>query len=81
MLARLSPSTLFGEIVLALLDPSTRTLGPVYLSQLEGAVMGAPLPLSQSLLVAWPQIVGMVAASILLFVGGYVVFQRQEVRA
>ena len=81
MLARLSPSTLFGECVLALLDPTTRTLGPVYLSQLEGAVMGAPLPLWDSVMVAWPQIVGMVAASILLFVGGYVVFQRQEVRA
>jgi ABC-2 type transport system permease protein len=81
MLARLSPSTLFGECVLALLDPTTRTLGPVYLSQLEGAVMGAPLPLWDSVMVAWPQIVGMVAASILLFVGGYVAFQRQEVRA
>jgi ABC-2 type transport system permease protein len=81
MLARLSPSTLFGEIVLAILDPTTRTLGPVYLDQLQGAVMGAPLPLGQSLLVAWPQIVGLIAASILLFVGGYVVFQRQEVRA
>ena len=81
MLARLSPSTLFGEIVLAILHPTTRALGPVYLSQLQGAVMGAPLPLSQSLLVAWPQIVGLVAASILLFVGGYVAFQRQEVRA
>ena len=81
MLARVSPSTLYGETVLALLHPTTRTLGPVYLSQLEGAVMGAPLPISQSLLVAWPQIVGLIAASILLFVGGYVVFQRQEVRA
>ncbi|HZT25436.1 MAG TPA: ABC transporter permease [Pseudolabrys sp.] len=81
MLARLSPSTLYGETVLALLHPTTRTLGPVYLSQLEGAVMGTPLPLSQSLLVAWPQIVGLVAISILLFVGGYVAFQRQEVRA
>ena len=81
MLARLSPSTLFGEIVLAILHPTTRALGPVYLSQLQGAVMGAPLPLSQSLLVAWPQIVGLIAASILLFVGGYIAFQRQEVRA
>src|SRR5512135_923403 len=81
MLTRLSPSTLFGECVLALLDPTTRTLGPVYLSQLEGAVMGAPLPLWDSIMVAWPQIVGMVAASILLFVGGYVAFQRQEMRA
>jgi ABC-2 type transport system permease protein len=81
MLARLSPSTLFGECVLALLDPTTRTLGPVYLSQLEGAVMGAPLPLWDSVMVAWPQIVGLIAATILLFVGGYVAFQRQEVRA
>jgi ABC-2 type transport system permease protein len=81
MLARLSPSTLYGETVLALLHPTTRTLGPVYLSDLQGAVMGAPLPLSQSLLVAWPQIVGLIAGSILLFVGGYVAFQRQEVRA
>jgi ABC-2 type transport system permease protein len=81
MLARLSPSTLFGETVLAVLHPSTRTLGPVYLSQLQGAVMGAPLPLWDSIMVAWPQIVGMIAASILLFVGAYVAFQRQEVRA
>ena len=81
MLARLSPSTLYGESALALLHPTTRTLGAVYLSQLEGAVMGAPLPLWDSVMVAWPQIVGMAAACILLFVGGYVAFQRQEVRA
>jgi ABC-2 type transport system permease protein len=81
MLARLSPSTLYGESVLALLHPATRALGPVYISQLEGAVMGSPLPLWDSLMVAWPQIVGLIAASILLFVGGYVAFQRQEVRA
>jgi ABC-2 type transport system permease protein len=80
-LARISPSTLYGEAVLAILHPATRSLGPVYISQLQGAVMGAPLPLWQSVLVAWPQIVGLIAASILLFVGGYVAFQRQEVRA
>jgi ABC-2 type transport system permease protein len=43
--------------------------------------MGAPLPLGESLLIAWPQIVGLVASSILLFVIGYIIFQRQEVRA
>jgi ABC-2 type transport system permease protein len=80
-LARLSPSTLFGESVLAVLHPTTRTLGPVYLDQLQGAVMGSPLSLGESIMVAWPQIVGMIAVSILLFVAGYVVFQRQEVRA
>lgn len=81
MLGRLSPATLFGESVLALLHPTTRSLGPIYLSQLQGAVMGAPLPLWESVMVAWPQIVGLVAATILFFAGGYVVFQRQEVRA
>jgi len=80
-LARLSPSTLFGESVLALLNPSTRALGPIYLSQLQGAVLGAPLPFGESLLVAWPQIVMLISAVILLFVASYVTFQRQEVRA
>ena len=41
----------------------------------------APIPLLQSVLIVWPQIVGLVAGSILLFVIAYVVFQRQEVRA
>ena len=80
-LMRLSPSTLFGEVVLAILNPATRSLGPIYLSQLQGAVPGAPLPLAESLMIAWPQIVGLVASNIVLFVVGYIVFQRQEVRA
>jgi ABC-2 type transport system permease protein len=81
VLSRLSPSTLFGEAVLALLHPSTRALGPVFLDQLQGAVMGAPLRLGQSLLLVWPQVTGLVAGAIGLFVAAYVVFQRQEVRA
>ena len=81
MLARLSPSTLFGETVVAILNPTTRSLGPIYLSQLQGAVMGAPLPLSESVAIAWPQIVGLIAGTIVVFVVGYITFQRQEVRA
>jgi ABC-2 type transport system permease protein len=81
LMERLSPNTLFGESVLALLHPATRALGPVFMEQLEGAVMGAPLPLAQSLLLVWPQVTGLVAGVIALFVATYVVFQRQEVRA
>jgi ABC-2 type transport system permease protein len=81
MLGRISPNDLFGEAMLAVLSPTTRSLGPVFLDQLRGAVMGAPLPLRESLLVAWPQMVGLIAGTIVLFVAGYVVFQRQEVRA
>ncbi len=81
ILARFSPNQLFGECVLALLSPTTRSLGPIYVEQLQGAVMGAGLPLGQSLLIAWPQMVGLVAGSIVMFVASYIVFQRQEVRA
>jgi ABC-2 type transport system permease protein len=80
-LARLSPNTLFGESLLGLLHPSTRALGPVFADQLQGAVLGNPLPLGQSLLLVWPQVTGLVAGVIVLFVAAYVIFQRQEVRA
>ncbi|HLQ63981.1 MAG TPA: ABC transporter permease [bacterium] len=80
-LSRLSPNTLFAEIVLALLNPAVRSLGPIFITQLEGAVLGTPLPVGQSLLLAWPQFTGLVAGLLLLFAGSYVLFQRQEVRA
>jgi ABC-2 type transport system permease protein len=78
---RISPNTLFAEIALALLHPSTRALGPVLYSQIEGALLGTPLPVGQSFLLIWPQLTGLVAEVILVFAGAYVVFQRQEIRA
>jgi ABC-2 type transport system permease protein len=80
-LARLSPNTLYAESMLALLNPSTRSLGILLPFQLQGAVLGTPLPLSQSLLLIWPHLTGLIAATILLFALGYVLFQRQEIRA
>ena len=80
-LGRLSPNTLFGEATVALLNPETRSLGIVFFGQLQGAIIGSPLPLAQSLLLIWPHVTGLVAAAILLFTGTYVQFQRQEVRA
>ena len=56
-------------------------MGPILITQLEGAVLGTPLPLSQSVLLVWPQITGLLALTLLLFTGAYVAFQRQEVRA
>ena len=64
-----------------MLSPTTRALGPVFLDQLRGAVMGAPLPFGESIMIAWPQTVGLVAGTIILFAFSYVLFQRQEVRA
>lgn len=78
---RISPDTLFGEATLAVLNPETRSLGLVFFGQLQGAILGAPLPFAQSLLLIWPQVTGLVAAAILLFTLTYTLFQRQEVRA
>jgi ABC-2 type transport system permease protein len=80
-LSRLSPNTLYGEAALGLLHPDVRTLGPIFLYQLEGMVLGAPLPFGESFKLVWPQIVGLIAATILLFTATYVIFQRQEIRA
>ena len=57
-----------AKSVLAMLSPTTRALGPMFLEQLQGAVIGAPLPLRQSMMIAWPQIVGLIACTIVLFV-------------
>jgi ABC-2 type transport system permease protein len=81
LIGRISPNMLYGEVTLALLSPELRSLGPVFLSQLEGALMGAPLPFVQSLLLVWPHLAGLVSAVVLLFTGAYLAFQRQEVRA
>jgi len=80
-IARISPNTLFGEMTLAILNPETRSLGIVFANQLSQAVIGAPLPVSQSLMLIWPQLCCMIAALLVLFTGAYVSFQRQEIRA
>ncbi len=80
-LSRLSPNTLYAEVMLALLQPTIRSVGLVLPIQLHGAILGSPLPLRESLLLIWPQLTGLIAATILLFAVGYVLFQRQEIRA
>jgi ABC-2 type transport system permease protein len=80
-LTRLSPNTLYGEGIVAVLNPSIRSLGLVLPMQLQGAILGTPLPLNQSLLLIWPHVTGLVAATLLLFALGYIIFQRQEIRA
>jgi ABC-2 type transport system permease protein len=80
-LARISPNTLYAEATIALLNPQVRSLGIVLPAQLQGAVPGAPLPLSESIMLGWPHLVGLIATTIMLFAASYVIFQRREVRA
>lgn len=80
-LTRLSPNTLYAEALIAMLNPAVRSLGFVLPIQLQGAILGTPLPLGQSILLIWPHLAGLIAATILCFALGYVLFQRQEIRA
>lgn len=80
-LTRISPNTLYTEVILAMLNPAVRSLGLILPIQLHGAILGAPLPLGQSVTLIWPHMTGLFAAMILLFALGYVLFQRQEIRA
>jgi ABC-2 type transport system permease protein len=79
-LGRLSPISLFTEMTQAILDPTVRSLD-VRLSDPSGRTIASLLPYGQSLLIIWPHIVGLIAATAACFAGGYILFMRQEVRA
>jgi ABC-2 type transport system permease protein len=79
-ISRLSPLTLFSETSTVLLDPTERTVGLVTLEQVNRALV-SNLSLGQSLMVIWPQIVGLIALTSALFAAAFIAFMRQEVRA
>ena len=79
-LLRFAPSELFNEATMTLLMPSVRSLGPLTMEQVHGAIP-SPLPLGQSLLVVWPQLTGLIAATVVCFALSYVSFMRKEVRS
>lgn len=78
-LMRLSPNYLFNESTTILLSPSVRSTGPLSMEQTAGAIAG-PLPLSQSLILIWPQLTGLIAATLICFAISYLMFMRQEIR-
>jgi ABC-2 type transport system permease protein len=79
-LMRVLPSKLYSDATTTLLAPSVRSLGPLTMEKIIGAIPG-PLPLGQSLLLVWSQITGLIAATILCFVLSYVSFMRKEIRS
>ncbi len=79
-LSRISPSTLYEEATTVLLNPEVRTLGILLPQQVDRAVR-SNLSLDQSLLLVWPQTVGLAALTVVFFAIAYVLFMRQEVRA
>lgn len=79
-ISRFSPETLYEEASTAVLLPEVRSLGILTQGDVERAVTGE-LSLTQSLLVAWPQITALVALIVVLFMVAYLLFMRQEIRA
>ena len=80
LLVQIMPSQLFSEITSTLLMPSVRSIGPLTMEQLHGAIPG-PLPVGQSLLIVWPQLTGLIALTLLCFLLSYLSFMRREIRS
>lgn len=79
-LLRLSPGQLYTDATTTLLMPSVRSLGPLTMEQMIGAIP-APLPFLQSLLIVWPQVSGLLAATVVCFALSYYLFMRREIRS
>jgi len=82
-LQRISPGTLYAEASQYLLDPTVQSVdvGAQVAQQSNDRAIPSVLPLDQSLLLAWPQVVALIALSVGCFGLAYVAFMRQEVRA
>jgi ABC-2 type transport system permease protein len=79
-LLRVLPNQMFSDATTSLLVPTVRSLGPLTMEQIIGTLPN-PVPLGQSLLLVWPQITGLIAATILCFVLAYISFMKREIRS
>lgn len=79
-LVQIMPNELFDEITSAILVPSVRSLGPLTMEQVQGAIPGS-LPLGQSVLLVWPQVTGLLALTLLCFLFSYLIFMKREIRS
>lgn len=79
-LLRLAPSQLYTDATTTLLMPSVRSLGPITMEQMAGAIP-SPLPFKESMMIVWPQVSGLVAATVACFALSYYLFMRREIRS
>ncbi|MBX2920709.1 MAG: ABC transporter permease [Chitinophagaceae bacterium] len=79
-LMRISPGQLYTDGVTTLLMPSVRSLGPLTIEQMAGAIP-APLTVKESFMIVWPQVTGLIAATVVCFALTYYLFMRREIRS
>jgi ABC-2 type transport system permease protein len=77
---RLAPSQLYTDATTTLLMPSIRSLSPITMEQMAGAIP-SPLPFKESLMIVWSQVSGLVAATVACFALSYYLFMRREIRS
>lgn len=80
VIGRISPTTLYSEIVGILLNPAARVFGFALQSQAEG-ILPTPLALEQSLNLIWPHITTIFGLVAICFGISYIIFMRAEIRA
>jgi ABC-2 type transport system permease protein len=78
---RVSPDQLYRDATGVLLNPSRQTTGVVITDAQDLRSLPSNLPLTDSLVLAWWQLVALTGGAIVLFAAAYVVFMQQEVRA
>lgn len=79
-LRRISPNQLYTDSVTTLLIPSVRSLGPLTMEQMSGAIP-SPLSIRESFMIVWPQVTGLVASTVVCFAATYYLFMRREIRS
>jgi ABC-2 type transport system permease protein len=82
-IGRISPSTLYGEAIQVLLMPELGSANAalMLISIYVSGMIPTPLPISQSLVIVWPQLVTLIALTAVCFAIGYIRFMREEIRA
>lgn len=80
VISLISPCALYGQATSALLMPELDALTAAVLNLYTGR-LPSPFPLSQSLLLVWPELVAIIALAAICFAISYVKFMREEIKA
>ncbi len=82
MISRINPGTLYAESIQAILLPILGTTSPTMMMiGIYSGLKPTPLPLTQSLLIVWPQMVSLIALTAVCFILAYIKFMREEIRS
>jgi ABC-2 type transport system permease protein len=80
-LQKLSPLRLYDDASAVVLNPYVNSTSAVVDQAKVDRAIPSPLELTESLVVAWSQLAGLLGITVVVFVAGFVLFMRQEVRA